>query len=61
MIERGIKFGILVVLVKRFIIELFRLNYYSFYNYKYKIYNLGNFKLKSYILLIVEDDKIFIK
>lgn len=36
-------------------------NYYTLYNHKYKIYNLGNFKLKSHISLTVEDDKIFIK
>lgn len=36
-------------------------NYYSLHNHKYKIYDLGNFKLKSHISLTVEDDKIFIK
>lgn len=36
-------------------------NYYSLHNHKYKIYNLGNFKLKSHISLTVEDDKIFKK
>lgn len=61
MTERGIKLGTPAISVKRSTTELLRPNYYSLHNHKYKIYNLGNFKLKSHISLTVEDDKIFIK
>lgn len=59
MTERGIKLGTPAISVKRSTTELLRPIITVFH--KYKIYSLGNFKLKSHISLTVEDDKIFIK